>query len=758
MSKLKSFEDFVNENLVTKGEYNFYGPGSLKPLVQKLVGEGKNESIIRTYLTSIGVVPWRIDKVMQEMAETITIEKKVNESVNEDVYNAEESSFPTAVKKEIAKFFKVKNIKDVKATDSESGDEYEKYKKGSDWEMVHKKLPKLSAEVAGNITYSKKLNVLRVDDYGIEVYYFLNESEESINEGKKIKPFKKVKIGDKATDYNGDTWNVIAIGKVKDLAEYDDSGAAEELDPNEDAIALDGRGGTAVFSYDPDGAAVYEAKKAKLTFEENATKFLKDINEDDEVNEGFEVKKLDKGNNYDWEFEIKDPVNKKLYKELTINKIEFGTLNGKLVIMGDGDQDNAVPAIRILAKFGIRESVNEAKKKTFEDATAAFLLGLQGSDVVNDDENIDEAVGVLTIAGGIVLGVVGVIALVNGAQVAAIVAGKAIVNAAEKADAKKAAKRAADKLADKKAILEPIVKKFENDDVLKKMYAELTPYMGTSNAKNRAASKLRTKEMAEIAKYIKSKLTPEELGYFTDLSKYLRTGTFENNEFYLDAKRVNEKLNKKTLQVEEGDGEDIDDMIDDLADGDEDETQGPDDSAPDGEDSPESKIKDGESPEDATEGGDDASSKIAAATKELEKDSKKLAKLKKILLDESTTNEDLTRMVNDGAMSELHLLAKEAKDEKDFIAKAKDFVKDQGAKFDGLEKMFKEFYSDMKNESVKETKEVTIDDDGEEVEDTENITDTKTGDEIQVEEPQEESTSNAYMDAVTEGLKYRFNK
>ena len=27
MSKLKSFDEFVNENLVSKGEYNFYGPG-----------------------------------------------------------------------------------------------------------------------------------------------------------------------------------------------------------------------------------------------------------------------------------------------------------------------------------------------------------------------------------------------------------------------------------------------------------------------------------------------------------------------------------------------------------------------------------------------------------------------------------------------------------------------------------------------------------------------------------------------------------
>ena len=76
-------------------------------------------------------------------------------------------------------------------------------------------------------------------------------------------------------------------------------------------------------------------------------------------------------------------------------------------------------------------------------------------------------------------------------------------------------------------------------------------------------------------------------------------------------------------------------------------------------------------------------------------------KLKKILLDESATNEEITRALNDGAMSELHLLAKEAKDEKDFLSKAKDFVKDQGAKFDGLEKMFKEFYSDMKKQLKK---------------------------------------------------------
>ena len=80
MNKLKSFDDFVNENLVAKGEYNFYGPGSLMPIVQKLLGEGKGESVIRTYLYSIGVAPWRIEKVFNEMnLPEISLEKKMNE-------------------------------------------------------------------------------------------------------------------------------------------------------------------------------------------------------------------------------------------------------------------------------------------------------------------------------------------------------------------------------------------------------------------------------------------------------------------------------------------------------------------------------------------------------------------------------------------------------------------------------------------------------------------------------------------------------
>lgn len=699
MSKIKSFDDFVNENLVAKGEYNFYGPGSLMPLVQKLIGEGKGESVIRTYLYSIGVAPWRIEKVFNEMnLPEISLEKEMNEGkkmtfeekatkflsdineeeddeVSEDAINEfdmpgfweffqggagweagkiavwmglalgmvvlggvaatgmsliakaralysdykDKKGAKEAIDfmqkspkiKELIQFSKdlikqrkktvdkrrknsAEDIKAIKKVEKQMVKQRQQIGKDLVEEMKKAKLSEEAIDyLAWNVPYVKTaLRMNRLNESGIVVeasrwkgkeifpnwvkpsdiqgyvksirdlvdgrdyviyepgmdswqaeyeyvgrdqgeYVFRSSSQFStapderfsgkelaamikdlelavmegleINEAK-VKPFRKVKVGDKATDYNGDTWNVLAVGKVKDLMRYDDSGAAEELDPNEDAIALDGRGGTAVFSYDPDGAAVYEAKK-----------------------------------------------------------------------------------------------------KTFEDAAAEFLLGLSGSDAVNDDEDV----------------------------------------------------------------------------------------------------------------------------------------------------KVDEKLNKNTLQVEEGDGEDIDDMIDDLADGEEDEDQGPNDNAPDGEDSPEAKIKDGESPEDAVDGAmDDATSKIKDAAEELAKDSKKLAKIKK-LLGESKVTEDITRMLNDGAMSELHLLAKEAKDEKDFMKKAKKFVEDMGVKFEkGMEVVMQAFWSDMKNESVKETKEVELEN-GKEVEDKEDIEDEETGDDIQVEE---ESVSNPYMDAVTEGLKQRFTK
>ena len=82
MATIKSFDEFVNENLALQGNYSYFGPGSLDPIIQQLLGEGKNVSIIRSYLTSLGVDVQRINSAMAkfEMELAIGEKKRINES------------------------------------------------------------------------------------------------------------------------------------------------------------------------------------------------------------------------------------------------------------------------------------------------------------------------------------------------------------------------------------------------------------------------------------------------------------------------------------------------------------------------------------------------------------------------------------------------------------------------------------------------------------------------------------------------------
>lgn len=55
----------------------------------------------------------------------------------------------------------------------------------------------------------------------------------------------------------------------------------------------------------------------------------------------------------------------------------------------------------------------------------------------------------------------------------------------------------------------------------------------------------------------------------------------------------------------------------------------------------------------------------------------------------------------EGAMSEIHIIAKESKNEKEFLKKTKEFTKDLGIEYDSnIEKMMKSFWEDIKNESI----------------------------------------------------------
>jgi len=74
MSKIKSYEQFVNENLF--GQYSYYGAGSLFPIVQKLASEGKNPEQIYLFLTTIGVDEERKINVLKKVF--------LNESIDVD--------------------------------------------------------------------------------------------------------------------------------------------------------------------------------------------------------------------------------------------------------------------------------------------------------------------------------------------------------------------------------------------------------------------------------------------------------------------------------------------------------------------------------------------------------------------------------------------------------------------------------------------------------------------------------------------------
>jgi hypothetical protein len=85
----------------------------------------------------------------------------------------------------------------------------------------------------------------------------------------------------------------------------------------------------------------------------------------------------------------------------------------------------------------------------------------------------------------------------------------------------------------RKETIAPIIAKFKNDKQLADMYQALTPYsaaakLGSSQA-GLKAQQGRVNQLTKIGKYIKSKLTPEEMAYFRDISAMLRDGDLKES-------------------------------------------------------------------------------------------------------------------------------------------------------------------------------------------------------------------------------------
>ena len=136
-------------------------------------------------------------------------------------------------------------------------------------------------------------------------------------------------------------------------------------------------------------------------------------------------------------------------------------------------------------------------------------------------ESLNEDLGIIDIALGAAVGVAGLWALVQGLPVVGRVLGDAAEALANRTEAK--AKQAAK--GKRKELIGEIIKKFEGDTKLKQMYQDLPEYdaMGSSQKTLKANSERRN-QLTTIGNYIKSKLTQEEMEYFTDISSMLRTG------------------------------------------------------------------------------------------------------------------------------------------------------------------------------------------------------------------------------------------
>jgi hypothetical protein len=140
----------------------------------------------------------------------------------------------------------------------------------------------------------------------------------------------------------------------------------------------------------------------------------------------------------------------------------------------------------------------------------------ESQDTVNEDVGL-----IANIAIGVASGLVGLWAFAKGSRAVGRFLGNAAETLADKVEAN--ARRAAK--GQRKELVGEIVKKFEGDKELERMYQNLPEYSPYAKTKAMIAqNKERTKQLKAIGNYIKGKLTPEEMAYFTEISSMLRTG------------------------------------------------------------------------------------------------------------------------------------------------------------------------------------------------------------------------------------------
>ena len=135
------------------------------------------------------------------------------------------------------------------------------------------------------------------------------------------------------------------------------------------------------------------------------------------------------------------------------------------------------------------------------------------------EESVNE--GVFTIAGGVVLGILGSIFAYKGLRAAKNIGGAIVDNGI---NSLMQYKRKLEDEEEFKTKIKPVADRFAKDRKLADMYDELPSYLDSWSDEATQQNKERTKALKDIAKYIKSKLSKEEEMYFKEISELLRTG------------------------------------------------------------------------------------------------------------------------------------------------------------------------------------------------------------------------------------------
>jgi len=214
-------------------------------------------------------------------------------------------------------------------------------------------------------------------------------------------------------------------------------------------------------------------------------------------------------------------------QEKRANKLA-GKKDKKEVVADAKTEDAPVDEADVMAEMDVTDeaveetSINESFLKM--QKLAGVITESQYNQRKSLIENQIEEGAVIDTALGVAGGLVGLWALLKGGAVVVGMLGNSAINMVDRmADKAKAAAMKAKKEG-RLDTIKPIISKFENDEELKNMYQNLTPKDNGTSAKAGENNALRAKQLQAIAKYIKSKLTPEEMEYFTDVSSMLRTG------------------------------------------------------------------------------------------------------------------------------------------------------------------------------------------------------------------------------------------